>query len=96
MAVHTSQYPLIGGALIFALLKLAGAKKPVSRAGYNIYNSGIATLTAAAMLEGIIEIAGSGSRWITVIRYAGATLTAAGIGSYFWGTLKRIGALKRK
>jgi len=51
----------------------------ISRIGYNLYNSGIASLTVAAMLAGVMEIAGTGSRWILWIRASGIMLLAAGI-----------------
>ena len=77
-------YPLLGGSLVFfaiASLPAALAKKIArrSRLGYNLYNSGIASLTSAAMLTGVMEIAGTGSRWIQLIKALGIALLAASI-----------------
>lgn len=71
-------YPLLGGTIVFLSVKLVLSRllqKPhgigISRVGYNLYNSGIASLTSAAMLTGIMEIAGTGSEWIQYIRITG-------------------------
>jgi uncharacterized membrane protein YdcZ (DUF606 family) len=72
-------YPLIGGAAMFAAIKLLRSKMPVSRAGYNLYNSGIAALVSAAMLDGIMEIAGTGSKWISLIRITGIVFMGTGV-----------------
>jgi hypothetical protein len=77
-------YPLAAGAGVFSLLaflrpRLPGRFQAVSRAGYNLYNSGIAVLTSAAMLTGIMEIAGGGSPWIRYIRGGGYILAGAAV-----------------
>jgi hypothetical protein len=77
-------YPLLGGTAVFILLAAALPRLPerfrrISRTGYNLYHSGIAALTAAAMLTGIMEIAGTSSRWPARIRTAGCILTAAAV-----------------
>jgi len=75
-------YPFLGGTVIFLLTAFWASRPPeragkISRAGYNLYNSGIAALTSSAMLTGIMEIAGTGSQWIPYIRIAGIILLAA-------------------
>ena len=82
-------YPLIGGGVAFVLLAIFGMltitspriskKGGISRAGYNLYNAGIASLAAASMLRGIIEIAGAGTMWDIYIRIVGCALLIAGI-----------------
>ncbi len=75
-------YPLVGGTAVFMLLWLyraAPERMPRYRASYNLYNSGIATLTVGSMLNGVFEIAGTNSPYITVFWAAGWLL--AGIGS---------------
>jgi hypothetical protein len=67
-------YPLVGGAIAFLFFR--GKKK--SRLGYNLYNSGLAALTVGALLRGIVEIAGTGSPWISCFTAAGWLFTAAG------------------
>ena len=62
-------YPLMGGILF---LPLSGIVIPkVSRvtghrAFFNIYNSGIAMLTAGSFLKGIMEIAGTSSKYVVI------------------------------
>ena len=60
-----------------------------SRISYNLYNSGIASLTSAAMLTGIMEIAGTGSKLIQYIRAFGITLLAAAIACQLVATFRR-------
>ena len=60
-------YPLIGGTLFY--LAINGFANKISRfsgyrLAYNIYNSGIATLTFGSFLKGIIQIAGASSPYI--------------------------------
>ena len=75
-------YPAVGGALVFALLQLAfpcNIRRRYFRPGYNLYNSGIAALTAGAMLRGIVEIAGTDSGLIGIFFLLGWLLVAAGV-----------------
>lgn len=77
-------YPILGGTLVFLLLALVLAKLPpklrrLSRIAYNLYNSGIAAFTSAAMLTGIMEIAGTGSEWIIYMKGFGFVVMATSI-----------------
>ena len=77
-------YPLLGGTVIFLLAaivlpRLSQQPRVISRIAYNLYNSGIAALTSAAMLKGIVEIAGTGSAWIIYIKTTGIIMVAAAI-----------------
>ena len=77
-------YPLIGGAGFFVALTLLMPVLPdnlryISRAGYNSYNSAIASLTTAAMLAGIVEIAGTSAIWVIYIKTAGIVLLFAAV-----------------
>ena len=54
--------PLIGGMLVFAVLKYLFKIHQMDRMMYNLYNSAIAALTAGICLKGIYQIAGSDSR----------------------------------
>ena len=47
--------PLIGGALLVALQFLV---KGLSRLSLNLWNSGVATLTAGALYRGIVNLSG--------------------------------------
>ena len=77
-------YPLLGGTLVFLTAAGLSCLLPVrlsviTRIGCNLYHSGIASLTSAAMLTGIMEIAGTGSPWISYLFSAGILLLAAGL-----------------
>jgi hypothetical protein len=67
-------YPLLCGAAVYLLAHLLFptlGRRRLYRAACNLYNSGIAAITAGAMLRGIVEIAGTDSDWIPLFRYAG-------------------------
>ena len=67
-------YPLIGGGivLIAALIKplLTAKARKGSRAAFNLYSSAIACLTVASCLQGVVEIAGTGTVWVLWFRLA--------------------------
>ena len=59
-------YPLIGGVLIFSVIKLFFKNiyhYKYYRLSYNIYNSGVGTLVVGSLLIGIFEIAGTSSNF---------------------------------
>ena len=75
-------YPLIGGTLFYLLIELLipWINRLVGyRVFFNIYNSGIATLTTGSFLEGILDIAGTSSPYVTVFYAAGWLLIASGL-----------------
>ena len=77
-------YPLLCGTVVFLLVSLFLSRVPerlrvISRLGYNVYNSGVASLTSAGMLAGIMEIAGTGSKWVPYFNITGVALLAVGI-----------------
>lgn len=75
-------YPLLGGALLYFLL---GAIIPgitsirLYRLGYNLYNSGIATLTAGSFFKGILDIAGTASEYTGIFTLVGLVFTLTGL-----------------
>lgn len=75
-------YPLLGGALAYSLMGSICPQlvsRRFYRMGYNLYNAGIAVLTAGAMLQGIVEIAGSDSELILCFSTCGIALILIGI-----------------
>jgi hypothetical protein len=86
-------YPLIGGALVYFLIaKLIPAVSNVTgyRLFYNLYNSGIATLTVASLLKGILDIAGTNSVYTGVFYVGGIILVVAGLVVFVFKPLKQI------
>ena len=55
------------------------ARPPGYRLAYNVYNSGIAALTVAGLLKGILDIAGAASAYTIMFQTAGWVLSGAGI-----------------
>jgi hypothetical protein len=75
-------YPLLGGALLYSLICIAAPgiiRLPQYRIFYNLYNSGIATLTLGSFLKGILFIAGTDSAYTAYFDAAGWAMAAAGI-----------------
>ncbi|MBN7772508.1 hypothetical protein [Clostridium aminobutyricum] len=74
-------YPLLGGAFFYVVM---GVLIPTAnringyRKFYNLYNSGIATLTVGSFLNGILEIAGTSSPYTIFFYFAGGLLMAVG------------------
>lgn len=69
--------------MFYLLLELMAPQ--VSRAAQvyrlftNLYNSGIAALTTASFLQGILEIAGTTSPYIDAFYVTGGTMAATGL-----------------
>jgi hypothetical protein len=75
-------YPLVGGtlpALLGWMLAVRGVGVPRSRAADNLCNAGMATLTVASFLQGVLEIAGTASGYTLGMRVLGAGLVGAGV-----------------
>jgi hypothetical protein len=75
-------YPLIGGALFYFLIY--GLSNKINkfkgyRLFFNIYNSGIATLTFGSFLKGVMEIAGADSIYLKFYFVVGGLFIAAGL-----------------
>ena len=70
--------PLIGGAGVYALLRIV-APSLRNDAAACAYNCGLATLTVASTLQGIFEIAGTDSPYNEVMAVVGATLVVIAV-----------------
>jgi hypothetical protein len=67
-------YPLLGGTLSFMLLWFFSPEaedRNHSRLFFNLYNSGVAALTAGSLLQGVLDIAGTSSPYIVAYRLLG-------------------------
>lgn len=85
-------YPLLLGSLGYAFLALFCPS--IRRSGgyrlfANLYSSGIATLTMAAFLQGVVEIAGTGSAYIGPLHLFGWVLVATGVAALVPVLLRR-------
>lgn len=72
---------LILGTLFYILLETlfySGSEKSVSKAGSNVYNSGTAVVIVGMLIQGIVDIAGTGSDFIIIYRIAGISLMVTG------------------
>ena len=91
-------YPFAGGALIYLLLAATRTEPPGRLAG-NLYNSGIATLTAGSALKGICDIAGTSSPYQAVYWILGAAMIISALAVYAGDMLyrrRRTGSLEHE
>lgn len=75
--------PLILGMMFYGFILLVPKAKNISRFSFNLYNSGIATLTVGSMLKGIFQIAGTASEFVLVYGILGSIMVATGFITYF-------------
>lgn len=80
-------YPLLLGALVFTVFVFAKIPK-MNRLSFNIYNSGIATLTVGSCLHGIFIIAGTASSYQSVYTYIGISLIIFAFITYAFSCIK--------
>lgn len=71
--------PLIGGAIPAIILAATRRDGAVSRAAFNLWNSGIATVTVGCLVRGIINISGRFTDFDVYYWIAGGALIAAAI-----------------
>jgi len=81
-------YPLIGGTIVYLLIGLLSKARIPGRFVINVYNSGIATLTMGSLLRGILDIAGTSSRYQSVFMIVGALMVFVGAACYFAAQFK--------
>lgn len=70
--------PLAFGVLPNLIAAVRGTPKP-NKIAYNLYNSGVATLTAGSVFEGVLEIYGTTNRLVYIYPIVGITLFWSGI-----------------
>ncbi len=87
--IYMFVYPLLGGTAVFAILALMGKKSEPDRFSFNIYNSGIATLSVGSCVKGVLEIYGTDSQYVKLYFIAGIVLLALGVVSYIAGKFKK-------
>ena len=76
-----SLVPLIGGGLLVGLLYL---QPTLSRISFNLWNSGVAVLTAGFLLRGIINLSGRSTTldwpyWVIGAGFLGLALVSIGL-----------------
>lgn len=75
-------YPLLGGSVFYSVINLFFPniiKVASYRMFYNIYNSGIATLTFGSFLKGILDIAGTNSEYLVFFYITGGAFISVGL-----------------
>ena len=88
---------LVMCALPYSLLALM-SDPPYCRAGFNLYNSGVATLVEHSLFCGVVRIAGikSGSRFELPLLIAGGALSLCGAALFAASAIRRKGAPERR
>ena len=79
------------GAVFYLLLELIckKTKAVADRISANIYNSGAAVFVAGMLLQGILEIAGTGSGFLLFYRITGISLMIIGAGLLLFFQFRR-------
>ena len=77
---------LVGGILLLGLLQV---KPNLSRMTYNLWNSGIATITAGCLLRGIINLSGRSTTLDQPYWYVGAGFLALSLITLFISDIRR-------
>ncbi|MBY5011133.1 hypothetical protein [Streptococcus suis] len=77
---------LVGGILLLGLLQV---KPNLSRITYNLWNSGIATITAGCLLRGIINLSGRSTTLDQPYWYVGAGFLALSLITLFISDTRR-------
>lgn len=80
--------PLLCGVLPNLIAAIKGFPKP-HKIAYNLYNSGVATLTVGSFYEGVLEVYGTTNRLIYIYLFAGIALFFAGIIAHIICEIKR-------
>lgn len=80
--------PLFSIALL-VLFYFPLIKQNKGRLGFNLFNSGVATLTVASMLQGILEIAGTASSYIIYLVVLGSIFIVAAIAVWITNRIKQ-------
>ncbi len=83
--VYAFGIPLLCGVMPNIIAAVIGAQKP-HKVAYNLYNSGVATITVGCIFEGVLEIYGTVNDLVYVYLFMGVALFLAGIFVHF--TLK--------
>ncbi len=81
--IYAFAFPLMGGALPFTAMSIYKSKRLPKRLTFNLYNSGIATLTVGCIMQGIINIYGTTNNLLIVFWIVGVTLTIISLLLYF-------------
>lgn len=86
-------WPLVFGVIpsivIICVKRAAGKCIWINKTSYNLYCSGVASLTVSSLMRGIFDIAGTGSKYQVWLMYAGVLFVIAGIIDYRIDLLRR-------
>ena len=79
--------PLTLGCAVFFIIYLAGSDMPC-RLAFNLYNSGVASITVGFIMNGVIEIYGTTNHLTLIYFIAGAAFIVAGVIAWIVGAAK--------
>lgn len=81
--------PMVGGAAPAWVLAVKNRGQSVTRVSFNLWNSGIATLTAGFLVRGIINISGRFTQYDQLYWALAACLLVAAVLAGVWARLCR-------
>ena len=80
--VYAFAFPLVAGSVVFCGLSLFGKFFP-GRVAFNLYNSGIATLTVGSIFKGVLEIYGTTNSLSDIYFIVGLVFVIVGFVLFF-------------
>jgi len=85
--IYLFAFPLIGGALPYAVLGLAPKIRCPSPASMRTFNSGVAALTVGSCIKGVLDIYGTSSSYQPIYWVLGIALIVVGAAIYLFEVL---------
>ncbi len=85
--IYAFIYPLLIGVVPYMIMLFTKVNLIPGKLSFNIYNSGVATLTIGSIVEGVLEIYGTTNKQIFVYWIAGIQFVLIGMLLYLIGTL---------
>ena len=76
--IYAFAFPLVLGVLPNLIFAVRGTPRP-HKAAYNLYNSGVATLTVGSFFEGVLEVYGTTNDLVYVYLLLGIAFIFSGI-----------------
>lgn len=87
--IYLFMFPLVGGALPYAVLGLTPHMSCPTRSASRLYNSGIATLTVGSCVRGVLDIYGTTSVYMTAYWVVGAAFIVIGLTMFYIGAARQ-------
>jgi len=85
--IYAFAYPLVMGVVPYMIIAFTKTGQMPGKLSFNLYNSGIATLTIGSIVEGILKIYGTENAKTFIYWIVGIQLVLIGVLLYLIGTM---------